>query len=82
MTNMQASTEKAAPVTADNFIRAETDKTFDGIVKMGSVGKFAHNRDLARSSSAATATHFISLGYSISMPERSRSRCPTRVSAS
>jgi hypothetical protein len=35
------------PVTADNFIRAETDKTFDGIVKMGGIGKFSHNRDLA-----------------------------------
>jgi hypothetical protein len=38
---------KPVPVTADNFTRAETDKTFDGIVKMGGIGKFAHNRDLA-----------------------------------
>jgi hypothetical protein len=46
MTNTQSST-KAVPVTADNFIRAETDKIFAGIVKMGGFGKFAVNRDFA-----------------------------------
>ena len=35
------------PVTADNFVRAETDKTFTGLIKMASIGRFAHNRDLA-----------------------------------
>jgi hypothetical protein len=34
-------------VTTDNFIRAESDRTFAGLVKMGSVGRFTHNRDLA-----------------------------------
>jgi hypothetical protein len=34
-------------VTVDNFIRAETDKTFGGIVKEGGFGKFYHYRELA-----------------------------------
>ncbi|MGA7225844.1 MAG: DUF1254 domain-containing protein [Candidatus Acidiferrales bacterium] len=42
-----AAQNKPVPVTADNFARAETDKTFDGMVKMGGFGKFAHFRDLA-----------------------------------
>ena len=39
---------KVAPVTADNFIRAETDATFGRIVKQGGFGKFYHFRDLTR----------------------------------
>jgi hypothetical protein len=35
------------PVTADNFIRAETDQTFAGIVKQGGLGKFHHFRELS-----------------------------------
>ncbi|MFZ3333396.1 MAG: DUF1214 domain-containing protein [Candidatus Acidiferrales bacterium] len=38
---------KPVLVTADTFTRAETDKTFDGIVKLSGLGKFAHNRGLA-----------------------------------
>jgi hypothetical protein len=43
----QTSKGKPVPVTADNFIRAETDKTFAGIVKLGGFGKFHHDRELA-----------------------------------
>ncbi len=43
----QPPTGKPVPVTADNFIRAETDKTFAGIVKQGGFGKFHHYRELA-----------------------------------
>ena len=38
---------KPVSVTADNFIRAETDKTFAGVVKLGGFGKFHHYRELA-----------------------------------
>src|ERR1700745_2468710 len=34
----------AVPVTADNFIRAESDMFFGGVVKQGAFGKFYHNR--------------------------------------
>ena len=37
---------QTVPVTADNFIRAETDKTFAGFEKQG-FGKFEHFRELA-----------------------------------
>ena len=47
MTNTQVSAEKAVPVTADNFLRAETDRTFEGLGKQGAFGKFFHYRDLA-----------------------------------
>jgi hypothetical protein len=43
----QPPTGKPVPVTADNFIRAETDKTFASIVKQGGFGKFYHYRELA-----------------------------------
>ena len=33
------------PVTVDNFIRAETDMYFGGIVKDGAFGKFTHRRE-------------------------------------
>ncbi len=35
------------PVTADNFIRAETDKTFAGVAALGGFGKFYNYRELA-----------------------------------
>jgi hypothetical protein len=39
----------AVPVTADNFIRAESDKYFGGIIKdSGGIGKFLHRREPAR----------------------------------
>ena len=34
------------PVTADNFIRAESDTVFTGLVAQGGFGKFYHNRQL------------------------------------
>ena len=36
----------SAPVTADNFIRAESDAVFTGLVAQGGFGKFYHNREL------------------------------------
>jgi hypothetical protein len=35
------------PVTVDNFIRAETDRTFAANAKQGAFGKFEHLRELA-----------------------------------
>ncbi len=35
-----------SPVTADNFIRAESDSVFAGLVAQGGFGKFYHNREL------------------------------------
>lgn len=37
----------AVPVTAENFIRAESDLYFGGVVKNGGLGKFDHTRDPA-----------------------------------
>jgi hypothetical protein len=34
------------PVTVDNFIRAESDRAFSGIVKQNGFGKFNHSREL------------------------------------
>jgi hypothetical protein len=36
----------AIPVTADNFIRAESDAVFTGLVAQGGFGKFHHNLEL------------------------------------
>ena len=47
MTNTQVSAEKAMPVTADNFVRAETDKTFDGIRQQGGFGNFFNYREMS-----------------------------------
>ena len=33
------------PVTADNFVRAETDMFFGGVVKDGGLGRFRHRRE-------------------------------------
>ena len=42
----QTGGSKPVPVTADNFIRAESDGVFTGLVAQGGVGKFFHNRQL------------------------------------
>jgi hypothetical protein len=42
----QAPAGKAVPVTADNFVRAESDMYFGVFVKRGGFGKFFHWRDL------------------------------------
>ena len=42
-----AQTGTPIPVTADNFIRAETDGVFAGIEKQGGFGKFKHYRELS-----------------------------------
>src|SRR6516165_11859643 len=35
------------PVTVDNYVRAQTDKTFAGLIAMGDgIGKFHHNREM------------------------------------
>ena len=44
----QAPAPKAVRVTADNFIRAESDAVFTGLVAQGGVGKFYHNRTVLR----------------------------------
>ena len=36
----------AVPVTADNFIRVESDAVFTGLVAQGGVGKGFHNREV------------------------------------
>ncbi len=43
----QPPTDEPVPVSVDNFIRAETDRTFGGVVKQGGFGKFFHYRELA-----------------------------------
>ena len=45
-TQAQSWAGNAIPVTADNFIRAESDHYFGNMVKGGSFGKFTHNREL------------------------------------
>jgi hypothetical protein len=40
-----ASDEKAIAVTPDNFVRAESDLNFSGVVKDGGFGKFMHRRE-------------------------------------
>jgi hypothetical protein len=42
----QSPAGNAVPVTADNFIRAESDHYFGNVVKDGGFGKFTHNREL------------------------------------
>jgi hypothetical protein len=44
-TQAQSQAGNAVPVTADNFVRAETDHYFREIAKNGGFGKFHHNRD-------------------------------------
>ena len=40
-----ASDDKPIPVTPDNFVRAESDLFFSGVVKDGGFGKFMHRRE-------------------------------------
>jgi uncharacterized membrane protein len=40
-----ASDDKPIPVTPDNFVRAESDLYFSGVVKDGGFGKFMHRRE-------------------------------------
>jgi hypothetical protein len=40
-----ASGDKPIPVTPDNFVRAESDLYFSGVVKDGGFGKFMHRRE-------------------------------------
>jgi hypothetical protein len=44
MTDSQTSPQQTVPVTADNFIRAESDLYFSNIVKDGGFGKYLHFR--------------------------------------
>src|ERR1700744_5094086 len=44
MTNSKVSQDQYIPVTADNFIRAESDLYFSNVVKDGGFGKFLHYR--------------------------------------
>jgi hypothetical protein len=43
----QTPASDAIPVTADNFVRAETDRTFASIEKQGGFSKFVHFRELS-----------------------------------
>lgn len=43
----QAQRGDGIPVTPDNFVRAESDMYFSGVVKNGGFGKFDHTRDPA-----------------------------------
>jgi hypothetical protein len=38
--------ENTVPVTADNFIRAESDLYFGNVVKQVGIGSFHHSREL------------------------------------
>ena len=40
-----SSTNKPIPVTPENFVRAESDLYFNGVVKNGGFGKFDHTRE-------------------------------------
>jgi hypothetical protein len=42
----QPTRAKPLPVTADNFIRAESDRYFKNVVEDGGFGKFKHSREL------------------------------------
>jgi hypothetical protein len=46
-TRAHAETGKTVPVTPDNFVRAESDLYFGGVVKNGGFGKFDHTREPA-----------------------------------
>jgi len=43
----QSPSDKAIPVTVDNFIRAESDSYFSNLMKEGGLGKFSHRREPA-----------------------------------
>ena len=44
-TKETSSTKKSVPVTPENFVRAESDMYFNGVVKNGGFGKFDHTRE-------------------------------------
>ena len=65
------------PVTADNFIRAETDLYFNTVaIKEGGFGKFQHHREMMpvddQNQSGPTATRFMPRRFSTLMRGRSR----------
>jgi hypothetical protein len=41
----QAADDRSIAVTPDNFVRAESDLYFSGVVKDGGFGKFMHRRE-------------------------------------
>src|SRR4051812_11739940 len=43
----QAPAASTVPVTADNFVRAESDLYISNVVKDGGLGKFVHRREPA-----------------------------------
>lgn len=43
----QSGTDRPLPVTPDNFVRAESDLYFGGIVKSGGFGKLKVHREMA-----------------------------------
>jgi len=44
---VSAHAQSAITVTVDNYVRAESDVSFAGVVKMGGFGKLAHLREPA-----------------------------------
>ena len=64
----------SVPVTADNFIRAESDAVFTGLVAQGGFGKFYHNRELtpidSRIVQRANRDTLYSTGVLTSMPDQ------------
>ena len=46
LADAQSPAGSAIPVTADNFVRAETDMYFASFAKRGALGKFIHLREL------------------------------------
>jgi hypothetical protein len=70
--NAQAQSPAGAPVTVDNFVRAETDMFFGLSVKDGALGKFLIGAlpwaSTTSSRFVEIATHFIRLRCSISTP--------------
>jgi hypothetical protein len=70
-----AKRKSTGTVTADNFTRAETDRTFDSIGKQGGFGKFVNYRELTPLDRqvvprSTTATHFMRSRCSIWMRGR------------
>ncbi|CAG9167907.1 hypothetical protein LMG23992_00952 [Cupriavidus laharis] len=47
MVHGAAASAATVPVTADNYIRAETDTYFSAVVKRGAFGRFVHRRAMA-----------------------------------
>lgn len=67
-------------VNSDNFIRAESDLYFAGIIANGELGKLVHTRQMApldnQTIIGLNAIRFILRVFSIWTQGRSRSRCP------